>query len=744
MTKQRITKLSIEGMHCASCATLITKGLAKTPGVMTANVNYATHKAMVTHTAEATPEVLIKAVENRGYSARVITGSEDPETERKQEQAEIHNLQRKFITSLIFSLPAFLIGMLFMKDSILFIGYELSYTAYALFVLATPVQFFVGWQFYRGAWAALKAKTANMDTLIALGTSAAYFYSIYLVFIAQEDMQYFEVAAVLITLVMLGKLLEAQAKGKTSDAIRKLTDLAPKTASVIRNKKIVTIAVSDVKPGDFILVRPGEQIPVDGIIIEGNSAVDESMLTGESMPLDKKKGDRVIGATVNKHGSFTLKATSIGTQSTLAKIVKLVEDAQGTKAPIQRFADAVSAYFVPTIISLAFITFLYWLLFTNQPASFAFITAVSVLVIACPCALGLATPTAIMVGTGKGASNGILIKGGEALEKAHNVSRVLFDKTGTITEGKLTLRARVPLAKTTEKELLIIVASIERLSEHPLGQAIVKEATDKKLSLKKATAFKAIPGHGVSAKINGVSYAIGNRRLMIQQKASLHAIQTKIEELEIKGNTVLIVAKGKTIIGLLAVADTIKPEAKQAIAMLHAMRITPYLVTGDNKRTAYAIASQAGIPEANVFAEVLPQEKASIVKQLQGGTSAKPFIIAMVGDGINDAPALSQADIGIAMGSGTDVAIETGNVVLMKSDVRDVARAIKLSKLTMRKIRQNLFWAFFYNVAGIPVAAGVLYASTGWLLSPILAGGAMAASSVSVVTNSLLLKTSKL
>ncbi len=710
------------------------------PGVGQANVNYGTAKAMVQHDEQVSEQQLINAVIKKGYGATVITGTEDPRIQERKEQAHITEQKRLFLIGALFSAPALLIGMLLMKDGLFFIGTELLYAPYILFTLATPVQFYVGRQFYQGALAALKNKSASMDTLIALGTTAAYLYSTYLVFIAGEETQYFEISAALITLVMMGKLLEARAKGRTSAAIKQLMNLAPKTAIVLRDRTEQQIPVDEVRTNDIIFVKPGERIPVDGVIIEGASAIDESMITGESIPVEKFTGSQVIGGTVNKHGSFKFKATKVGANTTLSQIVKLIEDTQGEKAPIQRFADSISSYFVPIVVLIALLTFSIWF-FIGEPFGFALSTAIAVLVIACPCALGLATPTAIMVGTGKGAQEGILIKGGEALETAHKVRAVIFDKTGTITNGTPVVTDMIVLHWLNEQQLLHAVASIEKSSEHPLADAIVRYAKEKKIHITNAENFKAIPGYGVSAIVQGHSFHFGNIKLMQDQKIDVTAEQLRVESLETQGKTVMLLATKGKLIGMIAVADTMKESSPNAVAKLQKMGISVYMITGDNKRTAAAIAQQAGIKQEYVFAEVLPQDKASYVKKLQQNGKYK---VAMVGDGINDAPALAQADIGIAMGSGTDVAMETGNIVLMKNDLRDVPKAFKLSKLTMAKIKQNMFWALIYNIVGIPIAAGALYDSTGYLLSPILAGGAMALSSVSVVTNSLLLKAEKL
>ena len=714
-------------MHCASCSTLIDRTLSKQAGVKSSNVNFSTAKASIAYDEKQISEQkLIKLIEGRGYGAK--TGATDVNKQQRIEREEIKHLKNLFLFSLVFAIPAFIIGMVFM-----WLGINLPYQDQIMWVLATPVQFIVGWQFYKGAWSALKNKTANMDSLIALGTSAAYFFSVYAVLFQPELGQYFETSAILITLVVFGRLLEAIAKGKTSEAIKKLMKLSPKIATVIRKGKEIKIKIDEVIKGDLILVKPGEKIPVDGVVVEGTTSVNESMITGESIPVDKKKGDDVFSATINKHGSFKFKVTKVGDNTTLAQIIKLIEEAQGKKAPIQRFADQISAYFVPIVILIAILTFITWFNLVGKEASFAILTGVAVLVIACPCALGLATPTAIMVGTGKGARNGILIKGGDSLETAHKAKFVLFDKTGTITKGEPEVTDLIPVSKLSDNQLLKVAASLEKGSEHPLAEAIVKQAKKQRLSIQKTTGFEAIPGKGVKAKIGGKQYYIGNLKLMKTKRVNFKKVEGDIKQIESQGKTVMVLASGKNVIGLVAVADTIKESSKKAVEKLQRMKIFTYMITGDNKRTAEAIAKQAGIN--HVFSEVLPEDKAKYVKKLQ-----RKGKVIMVGDGINDAPAIAQADIGIAMGSGTDVAMETGNVVLMKNDLLDVVKAIKLSRVTMSKIKQNMFWALFYNVLGIPIAAGVLYPYTGWLLSPIIAGGAMAMSSVSVVTNSLLLK----
>lgn len=720
----------ISGMHCASCAAIIDRAIRKLPGVLRSNVNYANANATVEFDEKQMSEQdVMKAIEGAGYKA-ALASEVDPEAEERRQLAEYRLTKAYFYFGLLFAIPSFIIGMV-----VMWIGIEVPYRDFILFLLATPVQFVVGWQFYRGAWASLKNKTASMDTLIAVGTSAAYFYSLYALFFGNGMEQYFEISAILITLVIMGRLLEARQKARTSEAIKKLMGMTPKTARVVRQGAEQEVQIDDLVVGDIIMVRPGERIPVDGIVAEGISSVDESMITGESIPVDKKKGDAVFGGTINKHGSFKFKATKIGANTTLAKIIKLIKDAQGSKAPIQRFADTISAYFVPIVIGVSMLNFFAWFFLMNSTLSFALITSVAILVIACPCALGLATPTAIMVGVGKGAQNGILIKGGEALETAHKLKYVILDKTGTITKGQPEVTDIIPFAKNSESYVLKVAASIEKTSEHSLADAIVKKAEG--VSLLKVSGFKAIPGFGVTAKINNQVGYLGSPKLMQNKLINIAQYSSKVHELEAQGKTVMVVALGKKAIGVIAVADAIKGSSAQAVANLKKLGVQVYMITGDNERTAKAIAAKAGI--SNVFSHVLPEDKANYVKDLQ-----KKGRVAMVGDGINDAPALAQADIGIAMGSGTDVAMETGNIVLMKNDLLDVAKAIRLSKFTMSKIRQNMFWALIYNILGIPIAAGVLYPLTGWLLSPVIAGGAMAMSSVSVVSNSLLLKTKRI
>jgi Cu+-exporting ATPase len=605
-----------------------------------------------------------------------------------------------------------------------------------LFLFATPVQFGAGWRYYKGTFDALKVGTANMDTLIAMGTSAAWGYSSIITFfpdIFEETEVFFDTAAAIITLVLVGKLLEDLAKGRASEALIKLMDLQPKMAHVIRGEEETEIPVELVEVDDIVIVRPGEKIPVDGVVIEGHSSIDESMITGESIPVEKKPGDNVIGATINKVGLLKFKATKVGSDTTLSKIIDLVEEAQLSKAPMQRLADYISARFVPSVILIALFSFSIWYFIGNESFTFSLAILIAVLIIACPCALGIATPTAIMVGTGKGAENGILIKGGEYLERTYKVQTIVFDKTGTLTKGEPSVTDVVSLG-LSEEEVLKLAYMAEKGSEHPLGESIVKGAKEKGLDIPDAESFEAIPGQGVKAVYDGEEILLGNRKLMENSSIPYKEIEEKIQDLEKDGKTVMILVENKKIKGLIAVADTLKENSKDAVKKLQEMGIEVIMLTGDNRRTADAIAKKLGITK--VLSEVLPHDKANVIKKLQD----EGKIVGMVGDGINDAPALAQADVGIAIGSGTDVAVETGDIVLIKDDLRDVVAAIQLSKQTVRKFKQNLFWAFFYNTALIPIAAGILYPLLGILLDPIYAAAAMSSSSVTVVTNSLLLK----
>jgi len=793
--------LRVTGMHCASCALLIEKNLKKKKGVINANVNYGTEKATIEYDASlANPKEFVNTVRSIGYDVieesssaneRIVTlkiiGMDnthcinqvknalqplkpkgildgeltvneravikyDPsrigldeikkainnagyrvleetslDRERAVREEELMKLKNLFIIGLIFSIPIVILSF----PEIF--GIDFSLRNLTLLILTSPVQFYVGARFYRSAWGALKARSANMDSLIVVGTSAAYFYSVFTTFTSANGATYFDTASVIITFIILGKFLEAKAKGKTSEAIKKLMGLQAKVATVIRDKKEIKIPIEEVRVNDVVIIKPGEKIPVDGIVTEGGSSVDESMITGESIPVEKKPSSIVIGGTINKNGLLKFKATKVGKDTTLAQIIKMVEEAQGSKAPIQRLADKVSSLFVPAVIIISLLTFFVWYFIGPEPAfTFALSNFVAVLIIACPCALGLATPTAIIAGTGKGAEHGILIRGGEALETAHKITTVVFDKTGTLTKGKPEVTDVIDLGK--EKNTLKYAAIAEKGSEHPLGDAIINEAKKREINIPEGSNFKAISGKGVQVRYLSKNILLGNRKLMEENKIEIKDVEDKIKELEEQGKTVMILSVDKKLTGLIGVADTLKENSRSAVYRLQRMGKEVVMITGDNKRTAHAIAKQVGIKY--VLAEVLPGDKASEVKRLQ----RQRRVVAMVGDGINDAPALAQADVGIALGSGTDVAKETGDIVLIKSDLMDVVTAIDLSSYTIKKIKQNLFWAFFYNSAGIPIAAGVLYPIFGFLLNPMIAAAAMALSSVSVVSNSLLMK----
>lgn len=744
------SKMSIYGMHCASCALLIEKQLTMVPGVSKANVNFSAEKATISTDGSVSDKDLILAVESAGYKAESLATLGAENRAKHNQNREIASLKTKFIISLLLSLPMLYFMLLDFFKFLPGSGTILEYSALISLILTIPSQFVIGAGFYKGAWAGLKMKTFNMDSLIAIGTSTAFFYSLamYVSYVLTHQSliglagnkipeQYFETAAFLITFVVLGKWLETRAKNKTSEAIKKLMSLKPQTARVIRGDKMLDIAVDDVALGDIILVRPGEKIPIDGSITKGASAVDESMITGESLPVEKQVGSPVVGATINKTGSFEFEATRIGDQTTLSRIIKLIDDAQGSKAPIQAFADRVASWFVPAVIGIAMVTFLVWFFVLGAGFSYALMAFTAVLVIACPCALGLATPTALMVGTGKAAEHGILIKGGEPLEIACKVDTVIFDKTGTITLGKPKVTDITALGTYTDKAVMQLAASIEKSSEHPLAEAICQHAKDMKLTLLSTDSFHALPGSGVRAKIKKSWYYLGTRRMISEDlKISLSDINDQIEDIEKNGKTVMFLATKTDVIGLISVADIVKDTSQSAISSLHNLGIETWMITGDNRRTAESIASQVGIK--NVLAEVLPADKAVAVSRLQQNGKT----VAMVGDGINDAPALAQADLGISMGNGTDVAMETGGIVIIRNDLRDVTKAISISKQTVGKIRQNMFFALFYNVIGIPIAARV-FAFAGVVLRPELAGLAMALSSISVVTNSLTLRAYK-
>ncbi len=726
MGKSEVLKIS--GMSCAACAARIEKKLGKMEGVQKAVVNLASEKATVEYDSSLIKvQDMIKAVEALGYGAERAE-EVGADREKEQREKEIRRLRLELIVSAVLSSPLLfaMVLMLFNADLPPF------HDPYFQLAAATPVQFIIGFRFYKNAYFALRAKSANMDVLIAMGTTAAYFFSIYNAFFAPMEHGvmmkelYFEAGAVIITLILLGKYLEAVAKGRTSDAIKKLMGLQAKTARVIRNGEELDIPIEEVEVGEIIIVRPGEKVPVDGKILDGNSSVDESMLTGESLPVEKKAGDYVIGATINKFGTFRFEATKVGKDTALSQIIRMVEDAQGSKAPIQKIADKVSGVFVPVVIAIALVTFIIWYLVSGNLTS-AIISAVSVLVIACPCALGLATPTAIMVGTGKGAENGILIKGGEHLEMTYKLDAVVLDKTGTITKGKPEVTDVIALGSMDDDEILRIASITEKSSEHPLGAAIYEKGKNDCGALPDPEEFEAIPGRGVMAIVEGKMIYIGTRKLMLEKEVDVGRADAIAAALEDEGKTAMLMAADGSLEAVIAVADTLKENSKEAIDELKKMGIDVYMITGDNKRTAAAIARQAGI--TNVLAEVLPENKAEEVDKLKKLGKK----VAMVGDGINDAPALATADIGMAMGTGTDVAIEAADITLMRGDLMMIPAAIRLSRRTIRKIKQNLFWAFIYNIIGIPFAAF-------GLLNPMIAGGAMAFSSVSVVTNSLSLK----
>jgi Cu+-exporting ATPase len=742
-------------MTCANCVATIERNVKKLPGINQAEVNLASERLTVAYDPNAVShDEIVARVRKAGYDVPDIAQEEEFEdAEARAREAEVAHQRRRLIVGALFTVPLFLLAM--GRDIGLFGAWAMQpWVNFLLWALATPVQFYVGWDYYVGAYRSLRSGSANMDVLVALGSSVAYVYSIpvtlALAFGSMSDVMaleaagahhvYFETSAVIITLIVLGKLLEARAKGRTSEAIKKLIGLRPKTARVVRHGIEADIPVQEVRAGDIVIVRPGEKIPVDGVVTEGVTAIDQSMITGESMPVTRAVGDEVIGATLNKQGMIKFEATRVGRETALAQIIRLVEQAQGSKAPIQRIVDQVAAVFVPVVIVTALITFGLWAL-SGAEFTTSMIRMVAVLVIACPCAMGLATPTAIMVGVGKGAENGVLFKNSAALEQALKINAVVLDKTGTITRGEPNL-TDVVISKSwagNRDRALQLAASVERGSEHPLGEAVVRAAQAAKLSLSDPAGFEAIAGHGVRAQIDGQSVLVGSRRLMVDQHVHLNGLESEAERLQNEAKTALWLAVDQQAVGLLAVADTVKEGSAEAIKAMHDLGLQVIMITGDNAATAKAIADEVHIDR--VMADVLPADKAAAVKQLQG----EGLIVAMVGDGINDSPALAQADVGIAIGTGTDVAIEAADVTLMSGDLRGVPRAIRLSRATMRVIRQNLVWAFGYNVALIPIAMGIL-ATAAWApdflrqLNPMLAAFAMAFSSVSVVTNSLKLK----
>jgi Cu+-exporting ATPase len=732
--------------------------LSRLGGVVSASFNLGTERVRVEYLPGAVDvPALRRAIEEFGYRVRNLSGdgADSEDSVEAAHRAEYGDLKRKFGIAALLSFPVLVIAMSHGKIGWLnFPGVNGLQLA-----LTTPVVFYSGRQFYRGAWAAFRHRAADMNTLIAVGTGTAYLYSVaatlfpgfFAVTAGNGRMGghdamgpgtgsapvYFEAASVIIALILMGRLMESRAKGQTSDAIRRLMGLQARTARVLRDGKEVDIPVEEVVPGDLVLVRPGEKVPVDGTVIEGTSAVDESMLTGESLPVEKRPGFEVFGATLNKTGAFRFTATKVGKDTALQQIIRLVQDAQGSKAPIARLADVVSGVFTPVVLCIAVATFVLWYVLAPADVRFtmALVNFVSVLIIACPCALGLATPTAILVGTGKGAENGILIKGGEALETAYKLQTLVLDKTGTITQGQPSLTDVVASEGTSEEELLRLVASAERGSEHPLGEAIVKAAAERGLPLSSAARFNAVPGHGIEAEVDGKALLLGNARLMRDRGIDTGPLEGRASALAEDGKTPMFVSADGHLIGLIAVADPVKPESKAAIEAMRKQGLDVVMITGDNTRTAEAVAKRVGIQ--SVLAEVLPDGKAREIKRLQ---QEENKVVGMVGDGINDAPALAQADVGIAIGTGTDVAMEASDLTLIRGDLRDVVTAIALSRATLKTVKQNLFWAFIYNAVGIPVAAGLLYPLTGWLLSPMIASAAMSLSSVSVVANSLRLR----
>ena len=743
MSKQK--EYIIEGMSCASCAMTIENAVSKIPGVDKASVNLATEIMTVEANDSVTPEDIAKVVDGVGYSARPRGKSVEEELEEKNEKKEAHlrEMKRNLTISAIFTVPLLFIAMADMVGIPMpaFLSPMQSPVSYALIQLALSLPIvWIGRRFFVDGFKALSKGHPNMDSLVALGTSAAFLYSLYGTYHVLEGHAhfamnlYYESAGVILTLITLGKYFEAVSKGKTSMAIQTLVGLAPKMATVLRDGQEVEVPVEEVQVGDLIRVKPGEKVPVDGIVTEGNSTVDESMLTGESIPVSKSVGDEVIGASLNKTGSFILKATKIGKDTALSQIIQLVEQAQGSKAPIAKLADKVSGVFVPIVIVLALVSGLAWYFLGQESWVFALTITISVLVIACPCALGLATPTAIMVGTGKGAENGILLKSGEALEEANHVNMVVFDKTGTITNGTPVVTDVVTADNTDADALVRLAASLEVASEHPLGEAIVAKAKEQGAAFDEVTNFEAIPGFGIKGHVGETLVFLGNEKWMRENGLANVEMNDKANHFAEQGKTPLYIGYNDAVQGLIVVADTVKESSARAIQTLHEMGIQVAMMTGDHERTAQAIAAEVGIDR--VFSEVLPQDKANYVSKLQ----EEGYIVAMVGDGINDAPALAQAQVGIAIGTGTDVAIESADAVLMKSDLMDVPAMLKLSRATIRNIKENLFWAFAYNVIGIPFAMGVLHLFGGPLLNPMIAGAAMSFSSVSVVLNALRLK----
>ncbi len=736
-------EIPVSGMHCASCVNNVEQYLKRLKGVQAVAVNLATEKAMIEYDPGLiTVPAIVQAVRDAGYEVpetqAVAEGARPLQAQLLEGQRDKYylSLKKRFLFALAFSVPLFLGGMhMFLP----FLPGWL-HSPWLMLALAAPVQFFSGWLFYKGLWASVKRRNADMDTLVAVGTSAAFGYSLLATvfpgFFAQAGLQqayYYDSSAVIITLILLGRMLEAGARGRTSQAIKRLIGLQAKTARVVKDGRETEIPIGQVAAGDIISVRPGERVAADGVILEGFSSLDESMITGESIPVDKASGDKVTGGTINKTGAFRFQAQKVGRETVLAQIIKLVEEAQGSKAPIQRLADKIASVFVPIVMAVAALTFILWLIF-GPSFNLALINAVAVLVIACPCALGLATPTAIMVGTGRGAELGILIRRGEILEKAGSLDTIVFDKTGTLTTGRITVTNVAVSPDLDEEQLLALAASAESFSEHPIGQAVADYARMKRIEIPSSSGFKALPGAGLSCQVNGRAVVIGNRVLMDQTGVDFPTLEKLAARLQQEGKTVIYMAVDGAPAGIIAVADTLRDNAPQAVSSLKALGLKTAMITGDHKEVASAIAGQLGMDKT--ISEVLPRDKAEEIRKLQAGSS----VVAMVGDGINDAPALAQADIGIAMGRGTDVAIESADVILMGDDLNLILKTIRLSRSTLKVIKQNLFWAFFYNVIGIPIAAGLLYPFFGILLNPMFAALAMAFSSVSVVSNSLRLK----
>lgn len=752
-------ELTVHGMTCAACSKAVERVTKKLDGVKESSVNIATEKATISYDpSKVRLSQITKAIEKAGYEPITEENKETVDEDQQRKEREKNTLFKKFITAICFAIPLFYIAMGPMVPSPIgpwplpdIISPDTHIINYALIqiVLVVPIML-VGYKFYINGFKSLFNGSPNMDTLVAIGTSSAFIYSLYTTInlinnsgasmaehMSHHHQLYFESAGIIIALILLGKFLESRSKGKTSEAIKKLMGLQPKTAVILVDDKEVEVSIDEVLVGDIVVVKPGEKIPVDGKIVFGHTSIDESMLTGESMPVEKTIGDSVTGASINKNGLIRFEATKVGKDTALAQIIKLVEDAQGTKAPIAKLADTVAGYFVPAVITIAIIAALLWAFVGKQNTTFVLTIFISVLVIACPCALGLATPTAIMVGTGKGAENGILIKSSVALELAHKVNTVIFDKTGTITEGKPKVTDIITFLDNTEDYIVKLAASAEKGSEHPLGEAIVRYSEENKIDLLNVDKFNSVTGKGINAVIDGKNINLGNVKMMEDLNISLDIVENKYEELSKQGKTPMFISIDNELAGIIAVADVVKESSKKAIDLLHNLGIKVAMVTGDNKNTASAIADQVGIDI--VLAEVLPEDKSNEVKKLQ----AEGNFVAMVGDGINDAPALAAADIGMAIGSGTDVAIESADIVLMKNDLMDVPTAIKLSKDTIRNIKQNLFWAFGYNTIGIPIAAGVLHIFGGPLLNPMISAAAMSLSSVSVVSNALRLRNFK-